>query len=170
MVTSLAHRKSELPLCIHTDASDQYWAVCATQCEEQELYKPIVDQRHEPLAFLSGAFSDRETHWTTYERKAYAVVQAFRKLDYILLCEDSTRIFTDHRNLLFVFNPVALEPYLGRHKVLKVVLWALFLSSFSYRIEHVAVNDNTWPDIMTRWMRGYRRKNRCRRTADYYCS
>ena len=76
----------------------------------------------------------------------------------MLTCDLTTRVFTDHRNLLFVFNPAALEPSLGRHKVLKVIRWALYLSSFTYRIEHVAGENNTWPDIMTRWMRGYRRQ------------
>lgn len=37
--------------------------------------------------------------------------------------------FTDHRSLLFVFNPAALEPTLGRHKMLKLVLCILSLST-----------------------------------------
>lgn len=154
--TRMAHRDANLTLCIHTDASDRHWAVCATQCCPKELTKHIAHQKHQPLAFLSGTFSEREEHWSTYEREAFAVVQAFRKLDYLLACDHTTRVFTDHRNLLFTFNPVFMEPSLGRHKVLKVVRWALFLSSFNYRIEHVPGDVNVWPDIMTRWMRGYR--------------
>ena len=155
--TRLAHRNPEQILCIHTDSSDRHWAVCATQCDQSELSKPSVDQKHEPLAFLSGTFSEREEHWSTYEREAFAVVQAFKKLDYLLTCDSTTRIFTDHRNLLFTFNPIAMEPSLGRHKVLKVIRWALFLSGFNYRIEHVPGNTNIWSDIMTRWMQGYRK-------------
>ena len=79
--TRLAHRNPEMTLCIHTDASDKYWAVCATQCHPNELQKDVGLQHHEPLAFLSGSFTEREMHWTTYEREAFAVVQAFRKLD-----------------------------------------------------------------------------------------
>lgn len=63
--TRLAHRDPVLILCLHTDASDKHWAVCATQCHESELEKPVVDQNHQPLAFLSGTFSEREEHWTT---------------------------------------------------------------------------------------------------------
>lgn len=163
--TRLTHRDPSKTLCVHTDASDKYWAVAATQCDPDELGKPLIDQKHYPLAFLSSAFNEREEHWSTYEREAYAVVQAFRKLDYLLACDPTTRVFTDHRNLLFVFNPVAMEPSLGRHKVLKVVRWALFLSSFNYRIEHVPGVSNTWPDIMTRWMRGYRKPPAIRRIA-----
>jgi len=155
--TRLTHRDPNMILCIHTDASDRHWALAATQCMPEELNKPILDQSHQPLAFLSGTFSEREEHWSTYEREAFAVVQAFRKLDYLVACDPSTHVFTDHRNLLFTFNPTAMEPSLGRHKVLKVVRWALFLSAFTYRIEHVPGDINTWPDIMTRWMRGYRK-------------
>lgn len=130
-------RNPKMTLCIHTDAFDKHWAVAATQCDQMELAKPLLEQKHHPLAFLSSAFSEREEHWSTYEREAYAVVQAFRILDYLLSCDISTRVFADHRNLLFVFNPAAMEPSPGRHKVLKVVRWALFLSAFTYRIEHV---------------------------------
>lgn len=152
-------------LCLHTDASDRHWAAAATQCSPEDLSKPLTDQSHQPLAFLSGTFSEREEHWSTYEREAFAVVQGFRKLDYLLACDQSTRVFTDHRNLLFAFNPAAMEPSLGRHKVLKVVRWALYLSAFTYRIEQVPGDVNTWPDIMTRWMRGYRRAPAIKRAA-----
>lgn len=152
---SLTHRDPDMVLCVSTDASDKHWAVATTQCYSSELEKPIHEQCHKPLAFLSGTFSEREEHWSTYEREAFAIVQAFRRLDYLLSCDSTTRVFTDHRNLLFAFNPVAMEPSLGRHKVLKVVRWALYLSALTYRIDHVPGDINTWLDIMTRWMRGY---------------
>ena len=76
------------------------------------------------------------------------------------MCEKDIRIFTDHRNLLFVFAPSTLEPSLGRHKVLKVLRWAVFLSKFMYRIEHVDGDQNVLPDIMKRWLRGYRVKDK----------
>ncbi len=129
------------------------------------MEKPLLEQVHQSLAFLSGTFSECQEHWSNYEREAFAIVQAFRKLDYMLSCDSTTRVFTDHRNLLFQFNPVSMEPSLGRHKVLKVVRWALFLSAFTYRIEHVHRDVNTWPDIMTRCMRSYRKNPATRRVA-----
>lgn len=54
------HRDPNTSLCIPTDASDKYWAVCATKCTPAELSKPIMEQSHKPLAFLSGTFSDSE--------------------------------------------------------------------------------------------------------------
>ncbi len=56
------------------------------------------------------------------------MLQTFKRLDYMLLCEPLTRVFTDHRNLLFVFAPGVRAPTLGRHTVMKVLRWAVFLS------------------------------------------
>lgn len=78
---------------------------------------------HEPLAFLSGSFSGLKEHCSTYERESMAVVQVFRKLDYLLSCDFSTIISTDHRELLFTFNPIAMDPSVGHHKLLKVIPW-----------------------------------------------
>ena len=58
-----------------------------------------------------------------------------------------------------------MDPFLGSHKVLKVFRWALFLSAFAYRVEHVPGDSNIWPNIMTRWMRGYRRAPSIRRVT-----
>ena len=73
--------------------------------------------------------------------------------------------FTDYHNSLFAFSPVSMEPSLRRHKVPKVIRWALFLSAFNYRIEHVPGDSNILPDIMTRWTRGYRRSPSIRRVT-----
>lgn len=73
----------------------------------------------------------------------------------MLACDTKVTIFIDHRNLLFVLYPHSMEPSLGRHKDLKVLRWALFMSTFSYKIEHVPVEENTMADILTRCMRGY---------------
>lgn len=153
-----AYRDTDLRLCIYTDASDAFWAAVVTQCPDAEIKKPVRDQQHAPRAFLSGAFNATQQHWSTFEKEAFAVVETFRRLNYMLSCSNMVSIFTDHRNLLFTFHPTALEPSLGRHKVFKVIRWALFLSVFSYRIEHVPGDLNIIADIMTRWMRGYRRR------------
>ena len=151
-----AHRNPSKHLCAFTDASEKYWAAAVAQCEKSEISKPPGTQHLEPLAFLSGQFNDTQEHWSTYEREAYAIVQTFHKLNYLFACDTTTVLFTDHRNLLFAFHPLAMEPSFGRHKVLKVVRWALFLSSFNYRIEHIPGDRNVMADILTRWMRGYR--------------
>ena len=143
-------------VCIFTDASERYWSAVVTQCEEEELEKEIENQKHEPLAFLGSAFGVTQRRWTTFEKEGFAIFQAFNKIDYMLTCQKECHVYTDHRNLLFIFAPLALEPALGRHIVSKVQRWALYLSRFSYVIEHVEGERNVFADILTRWTRGYR--------------
>ena len=99
-----------------------------------------------------------------FEKEAFPIVNVFKKLDYLLLGMDDAHIFTDHRNLLFVFAPLVVEPKLRRHIVSKVQRWALFLSTFPYVIEHIRGEDNVCADMLTRWCRGYRRVDARKKT------
>ncbi len=76
-MVKLAHREPSMALCVYTDASDAFWAGVVTQCEPEDLNKEVEDQRHEPLAFLGGAFTGSEEWWTTFEKEAYAIYQVF---------------------------------------------------------------------------------------------
>ena len=152
----LAHIRDDMEVCIYTDASDQHWAAVVTQCALEDLDKDLTEQKHQPLAFISSSFKGAEMNWSTFEKEAFAIYQTFQKLDY-MFASRIPHVYTDHRNLLFIFNPCSLEPALGRHVVSKVQRWALYLSSFQYTIEHVSGNKNVFADILTRWLKGYRR-------------
>lgn len=91
--------------------------------------------------------------------------QTFERVDYLLQGQRLTHVFTDHRNLLFVFALLAIEPALGRHVVSKVQRWALYLSRFSYVIEHIGGSANVFADILTRWARGYRNEQKLLRVS-----
>jgi len=153
---TLSYPDPEKVICVFTDASERYWSGVVTQCAESEVKKPSGEQKHEPLAFLGAEFKGAQLNWSTFEKEAYAIFQTFEKLDYMLLGHARVHVFTDHRNLLFVFAPLVLEPALGRHIVSKVQRWALFLSKFNYVIEHIRGDENFCADILTRWTRGYR--------------
>lgn len=100
---SLAHRNLDMHICIFTYASDRFWERIVTHCNSLEMDKTVIDQKDQPLAFLSGTFTKFEFGWTTFGKEGFAILQRFTRLDYMLLCEPLTRIYTDHRNLLFVF-------------------------------------------------------------------
>lgn len=161
----LSHRKRDMTLCIFTDASDKRWAAVVTQTNARELEKPTMEQCHEPLAFLGAQFNSAQLRWSTFEKEGFAIYETFRKMDYLLAGEHNTHVFTDHRNLMFVFNPAAFCPSVGHHVVNKVIRWALYLSQFIYRIEHVPGDTNVMADIMSRWLGGYRsgRTSNCAR-------
>ena len=151
-----SYLRAEQVVCVFTDASKQHWSGVVTQTCPSQLLLPVQDQLHEPLAFLGSSFNDAQRNWSTFEQEGYAIFQVFEKVDYLLLTERPVHVFTDHRNLFFVFAPLAMEPTLGRHVVSKVQRWALFLSRFDYMIEHTEGEKNVFADILTRWTKGYR--------------
>ena len=55
---TLSHLDPDKQLCMNTDASDHTWAGVLTQIPREDATKPQAEQRHEPLAFGSGAFFD----------------------------------------------------------------------------------------------------------------
>ena len=72
-----------------------------------ELEKPGKDQIQELLAFIGGLFKKAQLSWSTSENKGVTIYQIFEKLHYLLLDEQSVRVFSDPRNFLFVFAPLA---------------------------------------------------------------
>lgn len=141
---------------MHSDACNAFLAVAVKQCDESELLKSVNEQKHVQLAFLSGPFGGAQEHLSIYEEESIAVMQTFQQLNYLLGCAKNVTVFTGHSNMLFAIHPAAVEPSLGRHEVMKFILWALYHSAFKYTIEHVPGNLHTMADIVTRWMRGYR--------------
>jgi hypothetical protein len=47
-VAPLSHPRSDMAVCLCTDASDQFWGAAVPN---EDLDLPLEEQRHEPLAF-----------------------------------------------------------------------------------------------------------------------
>lgn len=71
--------------------------------------------------------------------------------------EHPVHVFTDHKNLLYIFAPTAFDSTLGKHVISKVHRWAMFLSRFDFVIEHIDGELNVFADILTRWLKGYKK-------------
>jgi RNase H-like domain found in reverse transcriptase/Reverse transcriptase (RNA-dependent DNA polymerase)/Integrase core domain/Integrase zinc binding domain len=149
--TTLAHPSSAKRLCLYTDASQDFWSAIATQVPPSDLDLPLDQQRHEPLAFLSGGFNGAMSRWPIIEKEAYAIIASCTRLDWLLQCADGFSLFTDHHNLLYIFNPAGTHGVTSAHSAAKLIRWALRLSSYRYTIEHIAGPDNVWSDMLTRW-------------------
>jgi hypothetical protein len=93
----LAHPSPNAEVCLYTDASQDSWGAVATQLKPGEAQLPLEQQNHRPLAFLSGRFVGASSHWPTIEKEAYAIVEATRRLEYLLLSPGGFRLYTDHR-------------------------------------------------------------------------
>lgn len=115
-----------------------------------------MEQVQQPLAFMSGQFKVSHLCWTIYVKESFAISETFYRLDYIMMCKQDTRNFTNHLNLIFVFSSSEIQPRLSRHKFLKVLRCNFILSHFMYHIKHVDGKRGIMADIMTMWVRGYR--------------
>jgi hypothetical protein len=77
------------------------------------------------------------------------------KVDYLLLSHDEFSILSNHLNLTYIYNLLSADPTLALYIVHKLQRWALKMSVYSYRMEHVMGELNYWKDLMTRWGVGW---------------
>ena len=126
--------------------------IVITQVPLQDLHLVVKEQAHEPLAFCSGAFKNSSANWSVPEKEAYPIQYADRRFDYLLCTgKHPFLIFTDHRNLVFMYNPESVSVFLNRHSVDKVHRWRLHLDGKPYVIESISGDENVWADIGSRW-------------------
>ena len=137
-------------MCLFTDASETHWAAVLTQVDTKHMRKPIDEQAHEPLSFLSGSFAGHSANWSIVEKEAYAVVEAMTRLDY-LTATNEVSLFTDHANLTYIFDPFGQNPGISKTTANKLIRWALKLSGYRYVIEFLPGERNVWADLLTRW-------------------
>lgn len=148
----LAHPKDTHSFHLFADASDHHWGATLTQVPpDQDLAKPVMEWDHEPLAFLSGSFRGSQRNWHTVDKEAYAVHESCRRLEHLLQREEGFNIWTDHRNLAYIFCPEG-RPY-GTSKAScgRLDRWGMALRDFRYTIQHVAGEANCWADLLSRW-------------------
>jgi RNase H-like domain found in reverse transcriptase/Integrase zinc binding domain len=139
-------------VCVYTrDASHDFWSAIVTQVSPGDLDLPHEEQRHEPLAFLSGAFTGAMKRWAIIEKEAYAIVAGCGRLDWLLQRPDGFALFTDHNDLIYVFNPAGRPSSVSAHTAAQLTRWDFILSSYRYTIEHVSGSANVWSDMLTRW-------------------
>ena len=108
----------------------------------------IHKQAHQPITFGSGVFRGSQTKWSTAEKEAYAIVVCLTKNDHILLHRKGFHLFTDHRNLIFMFSPTQ---EVKKHVSNKLQRCALRMLNYRYTVHHIAGEDNQWADLLSRW-------------------
>jgi RNase H-like domain found in reverse transcriptase len=136
---------------MYTDASGEFWSCITTHVPPKDLDLPAADQRQEPLAFLSGSFTGAMHRLSIIKKETYAILASCERLDWLLLRPEGFSLFTDHKNLIYVFNLHGSGSSFSSHTAAKLIRWALKLGSYSYNIEHVAGHENLWSDMLTRW-------------------
>jgi hypothetical protein len=87
-----------------------------TQVRPGELSKPREEQEHEPLAFFSGSFKEASSRWLIVEKETFAIVETCKRMEYLLLRERGFHLFTDHRNLQYIFDPKSVNSNIARYQ------------------------------------------------------
>lgn len=148
---TLSHRDETKRLCWFPDACDSVWSAIITQVPFKDLTKPHVEQDHEPLAFLSGRFSATQLGWSILEKEAYAAVASLERMHWLAATPAGFDLYTDHNNLIFLFDPLSVVPDLSQTSLRKVLRWAVRLSMYNYTCFHIRGADNVWADLLGRW-------------------
>ena len=148
---TLAHRDPTQRLCVYTDASDLAWAGILTQVPMLDVAKPHKQQGHAPLAFLSGRFDKTQLCWAVLEKEAYAVMNTIDRMHWLAATPDGFDLYTNHNNLIFLFDPLAVVDDMSQSSLRKVLRWAVNLSVYNYTCYHIKGEDNVWADLLTRW-------------------
>ena len=137
---------------VFTDASHLHWGAMVTQVPDADLRSGVhtSEMRHAPLAFVSGSFTNSKLRWAILDKEAFAIVETFRRLEWLLW--SGPVICTDHRNLIYIFNPQTAGSKLSKATSQRLLNWATYLGIFQYPIRHVAGTDNLWDDLLSRWI------------------
>ena len=110
----------------------------------------LESMSHEALAFLSGSFKGSQLRWATVDKKGFAIVHTFRRLEYLLW--GGVHIFTDHRNLTYSFNPEACATFVTTAVARRLENWKSVLGQCRYAINHISGEINCWGDLLSRWV------------------
>ncbi|ETO66354.1 hypothetical protein F444_16481 [Phytophthora nicotianae P1976] len=147
----LAYPDLDKRLRVFTDASDLHRGAAVTQIPLDQQHRPLGEQEHQPLMMLSGTFSGSAKRWVIVEKEAYAIVETCLRADYLLHRADGFALFTDHRNLRYIFDPHGVSSAVPKYTADKLHRWSLLLMAYRYDIFDIAGDDNVWADLLSRW-------------------
>ncbi|CAN0398793.1 unnamed protein product, partial [Scytosiphon promiscuus] len=148
---TLYHPRHGCQVLMFPDASECHWGSFVTQVPDDEMQQhlPVEDMTHEPLAFLSGTFKGSQMRWATTDKEGFAIVSTFRRLEHFLW--NGVHIFTDHRNLAYIFNAEACVTSVSKALAQQLEGWKGVLGQYRYTIRHISGERNAWGDLLSRW-------------------
>ncbi|KAE9040931.1 hypothetical protein PR001_g6858 [Phytophthora rubi] len=147
----LAHTDPTQRLNVFADASEHHWGAVVTQIPLDQLDRPLAEQDHASLMFLGGTFSGAAMRWTIIENVAFALVETCKRADFLLHQPGGFALFTDHRNLKFIFSPQYVASCVPKNTTDKIERWAILLMAYDFEITAIAGADNTWDGLLSRW-------------------
>jgi hypothetical protein len=118
------------PIFLMTDASDYgIGAYCFQK----------VDNKEQPVAFVSKSLSKSQTKWAIIQKEAFAIWYSLQTLATILRDRTFT-VLTDHRNLKFIEN----------HSNPMIYRWWISIQEFDFILKDILGKDNEVADGFSR--------------------
>lgn len=71
-------------------------------------------------------------------------------LDYLCMVRE-VKIFVDHENLIYIYDPYGPNHGISGHTAIKLKRLAITISYFRYLIEHFPDENSLWGDILNIW-------------------
>ncbi len=81
-------------------------------------------------------------------QRLYTVYGGQRRRTHDYIFRNGFRLYTDHRNLQFMFNPDSTAKLNARARLDR---WSLKLQGYKYDVEHIPGDSNVWADLLSRW-------------------
>ena len=149
--TKLAHPDPDWHTCVFTDASATGWAGVITQRHPDDSDLPILDQRHRPLAFYSGAFRGAQLNYAILDQEAYGVIATLDKGAYLLLGRPRFTMYVDNQVLSFIFSSNPATAASNRQIADRLARWVVRLRAYNYDVVHIPSDTNATADMLSRW-------------------
>ena len=107
-----AYFDPDMKVCVFADASEEFWCLVLTQCEPGDEKLPWDQQegKHRLLFLKSGRFRHAQYRWPIVDKEAYSYGELLVELSHwINGGKYPAAIFTDHKNLIAIFDCNARE-------------------------------------------------------------
>ena len=103
-----------------------------------------------PLEILRGTFRSSQQRWAIVDKGGFAIVSTFRRLEYLLW--GGVRIYTDHRNLAYIFKPEACVSSVPKTAAQRLENWKMVLAQHGFTIMHISDDAIIGGDLLPRWV------------------
>src|SRR5690606_39004636 len=96
-----------------------------------------------PIAFYSRSLTPAERNYHIHDQELLAIIEAFEHWrHYLIYSEHITKVFTDHKNLLYFTTKQNLNS--------RQVRWSRILQNYNFEIEYRPGNKNQAADALSR--------------------
>ena len=126
---------------LFSDASYEFWASYLTLEVKPNLFLP--------LGFLSGKFTKAKAQWAIPDKELYPIVRTLVRFNFITAFHGTRiEVHTDHKNLIYLFNP---PKTVRTSSVSRLYRWVLLTQTYPLKVCHISGTSNVLADFMTRW-------------------